>query len=102
MTYADRIEATLRQIEDRIMAIEDSIDIDYRAADGMLEMILPQGSRIIINRQAAVEELWLAARSGGYHLSWRGDDWFCATTGETLTQLLRRVLDEQGLAGVAF
>ncbi len=102
MTYADRIEVTLRRIEDRIMAIEDEVDIDYRAADGMLEMILPQGSRVIINRQAAVEELWLAARSGGYHLSWQGDDWFCATTGETLESLLRRVLDEQGLAGVAF
>ncbi len=102
MNYAQRIDATLNDLENRIMAIEDELDIDYRSADGMLEMILPDGSRIIVNRQVAVEELWVAARSGGYHLRWQDEGWHCSTTGESWPELLRRVLDEQGLRGVAF
>jgi len=57
-----RIEATIdRWLED------DVIDIDGQRTGGLLELSLPGGSKIVINTQPPLHEVWLAARSGGYH-----------------------------------
>jgi CyaY protein len=56
------IEATL----DRWLQ-GDVIDIDSRRTGGLLELSFPAGSKIVINTQPPLHELWLAARAGGYH-----------------------------------
>ncbi|SEA21515.1 iron donor protein CyaY [Microbulbifer marinus] len=96
--YNEAIEATLIAIEDALDNCD--WDIDYERADAVLTLTLEDnGSQVILSRQSAVQELWVAARSGGYHLSF--DDsankpaWKCSTTGEDLPTLLDRVLSEQ-------
>ncbi len=76
--------------------LEDSdLDLDLEAGAGMLTIRCEEnGSQIILSRQRAVAEIWVAAISGGFHFSWQGSDWICKT-GENLTQLLNRVLLEQ-------
>ena len=56
------IEATL----DRWLQ-EDEIDIDSQRTGGLLELQFPSGSKIVVNTQPPLHELWLAARTGGYH-----------------------------------
>ena len=46
---------------------DDVIDIDSQRTGGLLELSLPGGSKIIINTQPPLQELWLAARAGGHH-----------------------------------
>jgi CyaY protein len=46
---------------------EDVIDIDSQRTGGLLELSLPDGSKIVLNTQPPLQELWLAARSGGFH-----------------------------------
>lgn len=46
---------------------EDVIDIDTRRTGGLLELSLPDGSKLVLNTQPPLHELWLAARAGGYH-----------------------------------
>ncbi|MDA0977422.1 MAG: iron donor protein CyaY, partial [Proteobacteria bacterium] len=57
------------------------------------------GSQIIFSRQGASREIWVAARSGGFHLRQEADDedasWRCGTTGESLAELVNRVFTEQ-------
>jgi CyaY protein len=46
---------------------DDVIDIDAQRTGGLLELALPNGSKIVVNTQPPLQELWLAARSGGFH-----------------------------------
>ncbi len=66
---------------------DDVIDIDTHRTGGLLELVFPQGSKIVINTQPPLRELWLAARGGGFHYrhvqgQWRdtrsGDEFFAA------------------------
>ena len=88
-----RIDETLLAIED---AIDDAgVDIDYDTIGGILTLVFPNDSKVILNRQGATKQLWVAARSGGFHLDWKEPDWFCESTQETLLALLNRVCSEQ-------
>lgn len=91
--YLDSVDAALLHIETRIEAFDE--DIDLEAGSGMLTVTLVNGSKVIINRQRPTQEIWVAARSGGYHCGWREDQWICNTTQETLPALLTRVIAEQ-------
>ncbi len=61
--------AVLAQIEatvDRWLDT-DVVDIDSQRTGGLLELSLPDGSKIILNTQPPLHEIWLAARAGGHH-----------------------------------
>lgn len=65
-----RVEATIdRWLQD------DVVDIDGNRTGGLLELTLPGGSRIVINTQPPLQELWLAARAGGYHFKRMAGAW---------------------------
>ncbi|MGB0669324.1 MAG: iron donor protein CyaY [Porticoccaceae bacterium] len=92
-------EAEFNQIADDLMfSIEESIDssgadIDYENSAGMLTVTCEaNGSQIILSRQPAMGEIWLAARSGGFHfrLKQQGDvqRWCNTQTGELLSSML--------------
>ncbi|WP_371837954.1 iron donor protein CyaY [Microbulbifer epialgicus] len=88
-------------IEQTLVAIEDALDecawdIDYERNGAVLTLTLEDnGSQVILSRQSANRELWVAAKSGGYHLAFENPGWKCGTTGESLPTLLNRVLSEQ-------
>lgn len=64
------IESTLdRWLQD------DLIDIDAQRTGGLLELSFPNGSKIIINTQPPLHELWLATKGGGFHYKWDGQCW---------------------------
>lgn len=88
-------DATLLAIEEAVEALQDEHDIDFETTAGILTLIFGNGSKVIINRQIATREIWVAARSGGFHLGRKNDDWFCNTTSENLATLLSRVCSEQ-------
>lgn len=98
--FDDLAEATLASIEAQVEDADGDLDFDMSA--GILTLIAPNGTRIIINRQPATREIWVAAKSGGYHCGRQGDVWFCNTTGETLQALLGRVIAEQGGGDITF
>ena len=62
-------QAVLAQIEATIdrWLDDDVVDIDSQRTGGLLELSLPGGSKIILNTQPPLHELWLAARAGGHH-----------------------------------
>jgi CyaY protein len=71
-----RIEATVdRWLQD------DVIDIDTHRTGGLLELSFPGGSKIIINTQPPLHELWLAARGGGFHYRWAEGRWLDTRDG---------------------
>lgn len=88
--------------EDTMVAIEDAIDdcgvdIDYDTAGGILTLEFENGSQIIINKQAPLTQIWVAARSGGYHFDYDADGkcWRLQGSGEELFGCLGRYCSEQ-------
>jgi CyaY protein len=61
----------------------------------VLEVEFADGSKLIINRHSAAREIWLAARSGGYHFRWDGAQWLATRDGEELLTAIGRCLTEQ-------
>jgi CyaY protein len=65
----------------------DVIDIDASRTGGLLELSLPNGSKLIINTQPPLHELWLAARAGGYHFKFVRGRWLERDGGEFFSVL---------------
>ncbi len=87
------VETTLSQIEQAIEA--SGADIDFETTSGILELEFTNGSKIIINRQGATQELWVAAKSGGYHYLWKDGAWRNTRDGSELFASLSRYAGEQ-------
>lgn len=87
-------------VDDIVMQLEDELeefpeDLDIENSAGILTIVFPNGSTIVVSRQIATHEIWVAAKSGGFHLASKSDSWFCATTNEDLPSLCSRVISEQ-------
>lgn len=87
-------EAALARIE---RALDDcGADIDYELQPGgVLELEFGDGSKIIINRHAAAREIWVAARSGGFHFRHENRRWIGTRDGVELFEALSRLASEQ-------
>jgi CyaY protein len=91
------IEATIdRWLQD------DVIDIDVQRTGGLLELSLPAGSKIVINTQPPLHELWLAARAGGHHYRHEAGRWVDTRDGTEFFAALSRFASEQAGRPLSF
>ncbi len=84
-------ETEFNQLADELMlSIEEAIDdsgedIDYENTAGVMTLTIEaNGSKVIVSRQPAMAQIWVAAKSGGYYFNLSNDDWVCNSNGETL------------------
>jgi CyaY protein len=59
-------------------------------------MSFPNGSKIIVNTQPPLHEVWLAARGGGYHYRWVGGAWLDTRDGSEFLAALSHHASLQG------
>jgi len=101
-------ESEFNQLADEILArIERALDeadadIDYEMNGGVLELTFENGSKIIVNRQTATQEIWVAAKSGGYHFLFRDGVWHDTRDGTELFAALGKYASEQAGEAVSF
>jgi CyaY protein len=102
-------EAEFTQVVDALMfSIEESIDnsgadIDYENSAGMLTITCDvNGSQIILSRQPSMGEIWLAARSGGFHFKQTNGQWQNTLTGALLSTMLAEACLAQSTETVTF
>lgn len=97
--FMDRAESVLRAIEgccDRINDESDA-DIDNQRVGGMVTLVFRDHSQIVVNLQKPLQEIWLAARSGGYHYKFDGHQWLDTKgQGEFFTSLSRYASEQAG------
>jgi len=75
--FMDRAEALLQTVEvccDKMNDMDD-VDVDNQRVGSMVTLSFPNRSQIIINLQKPLHEVWIAARSGGYHFRWQDGVW---------------------------
>jgi CyaY protein len=92
-------DAVLARMENALAA-EESLDVDLEG--GILTVECPDTSRIIVNRQTPNREIWVAARSGGYHFASRDGEWRDTRSGEELFAAFARIVKAQSGADVGF
>ncbi len=96
-------EATLTQIAAALDRLndEDVLDVECSRSGNVLEIeFIDNGSKIIVNSQAPMREMWIAARSGGFHYKRVGDEWVNTRDGSELFAALSGMASEQAGATV--
>lgn len=96
--FLNRCQQTLLQIESAVeQAADEGADVDFEMQGGILEIECADGSKIIVSPHVIAQEIWVAARSGGFHF--RHDDalgWVDTRTGAPLFARLVEILQQQG------
>jgi CyaY protein len=80
----------------------DVIDIDTQRTGGLLELSFPDRSKIVVNTQPPLHELWLAARAGGFHFRWADGHWVDTRDGARFHDVLSREASAQAGRALKF
>ncbi|MNY59072.1 frataxin-like protein [compost metagenome] len=90
-------------------AVEDifddsDLDLDLENSAGVLTVRFENGTQLIFSRQEPIRQLWLAARSGGFHFDFdeASERWICDSSDELLGEMLARITLEQSGASLEF
>ena len=100
LTQAQSILDTIESKMDRL-SDEDIIDVECKRSGNVLEIeFIHNGSKIIVNSQAPMQEMWVAARAGGYHYRMVDGKWTDTRDGSELFESLSKRVTEQAGAPV--
>jgi len=91
--FHERVDGVLTSIENALESANADIDSEINA--GILTLEFNNRSKVIINRQTPNREIWVAAKSGGFHFYFDGASWRDTRSNESLESLLSRVISEQ-------
>ncbi len=93
--FNDKAAQTILRLEEAIEA--SGADIDYETVSEILTLEFADRSKIIVNKQGAARQLWVAAKSGGFHYDYdaAGDCWRNDQSGEELFAELARLTSQQ-------
>jgi len=92
--FETRATAALEAIERALEASGAELDFELKAG-GILEIEFDDGAKIIVNRHGAAREIWVAARSGGFHFRWDGASWRDTRGGAELRAALSELISAQ-------
>jgi len=96
--FLKQAEATLDQIEATLEVLADTCDLDVECtrSGNVLEIeFIDNGSKIIVNSQTPMQELWVAAKSGGFHFRTNGAQWLNTRDGGELFAALSQMVSKQ-------
>jgi CyaY protein len=77
LEYQDHAERVLAAIETACDRLNDETDadIDNQRTGGMITLTFANHSQIIINLQKPLQEIWMAAKAGGFHYKFDSKLW---------------------------
>jgi len=97
--FMDHAEQVLKAVEASCDRINDdtSVDIDNQRTGGMVTLVFANRSQIVINLQKPLQEIWLAAKCGGFHYQFNGKQWLDTKgQGEFFDSLSRFASEQSG------
>ena len=90
--FLELAEATLAAIERAV----DAVDIEVSRAGNVLTLELGDASKVIVNSQTPMQQIWVAGKSGAFHYARDGDQWLDTRDGSELFAALSRLVSAQG------
>lgn len=94
------VDATLVQVEEYIESVASTLDLDADSSRSghVLTLDFEDKGKMVLNSQVANHELWLAAKGGGFHYTWRDGAWCNTRTSESFaTQFVGLLSAQVGL-----
>ena len=101
--FENLADAALAALERAVEQAADrgAVDCDLqRKGSGVLEIEFGDGTKMVINRHGAAREIWVAAKSGGFHFRHDGATWQDTRSGTELFAAVSALASEQGGAPV--
>ena len=101
LEFLEHAEALLKAVEQNCDLINDQsdADIDNQRVVSMITLTFANKSQIIVNLQKPLQEVWLAARSGGYHFRFSNASWMDTKgQGEFWGRLTEDACSQSGLS----
>jgi CyaY protein len=99
--FHDLVNQRYLAIEDAIDTLDsDDVDIDCQVNSGILTLTFENGSKIIINKQEPLHQIWVATRENGYHFDYKNNQWIDNREGHELLALLSQACSKQAGAPV--
>lgn len=92
--FLQRADEAMRAIERAIDAAGS--DIECSRSGNVLTLELDNGSKVVINSQAPMQQMWVAGRGGAFHYAWRDGAWHDTRDGSELFAALSALLSAQG------
>lgn len=71
--FLELADAVFERIQNAID--QQGVDVECTINGAVLELEFDDGSKVIVNRHAPNKELWIAAKSGGFHFGLRNNEW---------------------------
>jgi CyaY protein len=91
--FNERVDLIFDRIVDSLDASDADCDVEVN--QNVLEITCDDDSKIIVNRHEPNREIWIAAKSGGFHFKFKDGVWIDTRSGEWLAAALARVVREQ-------
>jgi CyaY protein len=101
VALADRVLMSIGAALD-VAADSSDADLDWSLNDGILTIDCGEGGKVIVNRHLPNRELWVAAKSGGFHFKDDAGVWRDSRTGEALATVLTRLVQAQSGVEIGF
>lgn len=80
----------------RIETAADECGVDCNRSGNLLEIEFDNYAKIIINRHDTNKEIWVAAKSGGFHYAYQDGAWQSLRDGSELFARLTELFAAQG------
>jgi CyaY protein len=100
--YLTRAEAVLAAVERELDDID--ADIEVERAGNVLTLEFESGTKIIVNLQPAMQEIWIAAKAGGFHFKFdsQAGNWLDTRNGTEFFAALSDYATQQAGEPVKF
>ena len=98
--YHQLADDILMQLQDAVDEVD--FDLDYETAGGIVEVQFPNGSKIIVNKQAPLQQLWVATKFNGHHFEYKDGVWIDNRGGEEFWTLLNDSATKQAGEPIKF
>lgn len=104
LQYQNQAESVLGAIEKNCDRLNDEsdVDIDNQRTGSMVTLTFSNRSQIIVNLQKPLQEIWMAARAGGFHYKFNGSVWTDTKDASEFFANLSRYASEQAGQPVVF
>lgn len=104
LEFLDQAESALKAVEASCDRINDTgeADIDNQRTGGMITLSFENKSQIVVNLQKPLQEIWLAAKRGGYHYKFVNGQWQDTKTQAEFFTHLSACASEQAKTNLVF
>lgn len=91
--YHQLADQVLEQLQDAVDEVD--FDLDYETAGGIVEVEFPNGTKIIVNKQAPLHQLWVATKFNGHHFEYKEGQWIDNRTDVEFWTLINEAATKQ-------